>query len=316
MPEEVSPQQVGPGLGSGSGVPNPMPQATPATVYGPDSHQLPQMGEALSGSNNRDWEASFKGLQRRYDADRQVWEGERNQWQQMLQQFQAQLTQLSAPSPQAGTPAPKPQEPTPAPVSGGNQTTPKPTEPDALDLAIRTKKAQQYRDLLLDEYTSNPNSPYQGLPLDLFRDEIPVMPPTMDASGKLDDKAQRTAIENFANKLKGIRGTAQQQLLEGTTPGSAPGAGAPGGAPSADDVYQEFLDIMDVMGSGPAWDELDKAEQARVEARYFELLEDPAVEERHGGQTRPTMTVQDLTQKVRELSRQMSRMQGKNPLLG
>jgi hypothetical protein len=296
MPEEQNPQQVGPG--QVPGMVSSMPQADPAAVQGPDSHSMPNLGDVLQ-KPERNYEESFKGLNKWVTT-------EFNQLRSTVTEMANMMKQLAPQQPQAAPAAP-------APVSGGKKEAPSQTV-DPLDVAIQSKKAQQYRDLLLDEYTK-PGAPFEGLPLHLFAQNIPVHPPTLNEDQTLNDKAQRGAIEAFAQALKGVQGqtqqSTQQALMEGFTPGSAVGAPPPGGK-SGDDIYQEFLDAMNVMGSKEFLD-LSKDEQARVEETYYRLLEDSQVKERHGGSTRPTLTFDEMAKKINELSKQVAKFQGRMP---
>jgi len=172
---------------------------------------------------------------------------------------------------------------------------------DVLQQAIQRRQAEQYRDLLIQQYEQQ-----LGVPLSLFRDHIPAVPPVLGADGAIDDAAQRTAIQGFATNLQQVQGQVaqrtQQTVLQGMTPGSAPGAPAP---TTAADTYNEFLEVMEAYGS-EAFGTLPRPDQQRIEARYFELLEDPVVTQQHGGQTRPTMSWDEMQQTMRELVRRVN----------
>jgi len=62
-----------------------------------------------------------------------------------------------------------------------------------------------------------------------------------------------------------------------------------------------------------AWDELTAQEQATMEARYFELLEMPEVQEEHEGNLQPSMGISELSRKVRDLTRTVANLQGRLP---
>ena len=219
---DENPQSNSPGVGPDMS----MPQADPAANKGPDSHRLPTLGQKVEKSESRDWEASYKGL---------------NDWvAKEFAELRKTVEKLAAPKVEEVKP--KVEEPK---ISD--------SKPDpgmsALDQAIQSKKAEQYRDLLLAEYTK-PGAPAEGLPLDMFANNIQVIPPTIGPDGKLDDSGQRAVIENFAKALKGVQGATQQRtedaLLQGYVPGSSPGANP---AQAKEQVYDEFKKIMAVMGT-------------------------------------------------------------------
>ena len=287
-----------------------VPQAQP-TLVRPDN-DMGTMSKAL-GADGQDYEARYKGLdrwvQREFNPVRQQVE----QFGDRLDQIQDLLKQLQQPQPAAPAPQAKaPQEAAPA-------SKPQPSAPsaDPIDAALTSMKAQQYRDTLLDMYTRR-GEPGEGLPLEMFRDNIPVRPPTVKDDGSLDDSAQRQAIETFIETLKGIRGetqkAAQDALLEGMTPGSAAAPPAPGGAETAAKMYQEFQDLMSVYGSKEFLD-LSAEEQAEIEERYYTLAGDEEIQRLHGGQLTPTPSFNDLNDKVTKLAQQVRILQqNKNPL--
>jgi hypothetical protein len=59
---------------------------------------------------------------------------------------------------------------------------------------------------------------------------------------------------------------------------------------------------------------LGKAEQARMENRYYELLEDPIIEEMHGGQVRPVMNLDEMQRKLTDMSKKIQLLENRNPL--
>ena len=176
------------------------------------------------------------------------------------------------------------------------------------------RAAEDYRDMLLDDYTK-PGAPGEGLPLTLFKGQIPLKPPQVTDSG-VNDSEQRKEIEMLISNLKQIQGKTQQQtqdaLLEGFTPGSAPGVGERG--PSAGDIYQEFLNLMEYRVSDD-FDALSDTKQKELDARYYELLQDPNVKRQHGGST-GVMRYEDIVQQVTEFGKRLSSMEAlqNNPL--
>ncbi len=283
---DENPQSNSPGVGPDMS----MPQADPAANKGPDSHRLPTLGQKVEKSESRDWEASYKGL---------------NDWvAKEFAELRKTVEKLAAPKVEEVKP--KVEEPK---ISD--------SKPDpgmsALDQAIQSKKAEQYRDLLLAEYTK-PGAPAEGLPLDMFANNIQVIPPTIGPDGKLDDSGQRAVIENFAKALKGVQGATQQRtedaLLQGYVPGSSPGANP---AQAKEQVYDEFKKIMAVMGTDE-FENLGKVEQARMENRYYELLGDPIIEEMHGGQVKPVMNLDEMQRKLTDMSRKIQLLENRNPL--
>ena len=53
-----------------------------------------------------------------------------------------------------------------------------------------------------------------------------------------------------------------------------------------------------------------KAKQAQIEGRYFELLEDPTIQDQHQGDLQPAMDYEDMASELRRLSREVARLQG------
>jgi hypothetical protein len=287
MPAEDISQPEAPKDSPAPGLSKTVPQADPGRSPSPDSHSLPTLGQVVSKSQERDWESSFKGL---------------NDWvQKEFNPVRTQIAELtdaikSLQKPQA-TPAAKP----PAPVSDGKR----PQKVDPLDEALAAKKAEQYRDLLLDEYAQATN-----LPLDQFRTLVPVKPVTRAEDGTLDDSAQRGEIQKLVDGLKGLsdstREKTQEKMMQGYTPGSSPG-GQPGSA--AEEIYKEFTDLLSVIGTAE-FEELTPTEKSRAEARYLELLRDPIVQEKHEGDTQPNMAYSELVRQFRVLQRQMNQSEG------
>jgi len=271
---------------------------------------LPTLGEAIgSGPGQPDYKALYEqsearrqGLDRKVNEmtqARQVLDGEFATLKQQVGEILSKLAAPQAPAPEGG--GKTPQAPAPAPVSDGNAQG---QSLDPLTVALEQKRAEQYRDMLLEEYTK-PGAKGHGLPLNLFADRIKVIKPSINPDNTVNDQAQRAEIEAVIEKLATLKGQAQDEaqtrLLEGTGPGSALPPGAPGGAQG---VYQEFLKAMEAMGS-KAFDELPLNEQTEIEATYFRLLNDPDVQRQHGGQLQPTPSVNDMYDQIRELTRRM-----------
>ena len=266
------------------------PQAAPAVGRGPDSHSLPRSIEPQVGDN---WEARYKGLDARYQKDRE-------DWTRQLEDLRTQVQQLSQPK-EPKAPAPKPQakkepesKPDPADISTLN----------VLDQAIQQRKAASFRDMMVEDMSRE-----LGIPaLEMFTDDIPIRPPTRNEYGTVNDSAQRAAIQAFADKLKGVQGETSQRtqaaIREGMTPGASPGAPPATGS----DVYEEFLELMEVYGSAE-FDELSPTDQNRIQKRYFELTNDKTVQDRHEGETSPTMSWKDLTNDVRDALKRLSRLE-------
>lgn len=316
MSEETVPQRD-PAPGSAPGtLTGQMPQASPAADQGPDSHKLPQLSDVVAGSD-RDYEASFKGLNVKYQEEKKGWETEKTQFASALQKLQGQIEQLKqTPPPQSPAQKASPEPQAKPSVSTGNTT----TDSDELGKVVDGLKAQRaakdYLDLMLDDYTK-PGAPGDGLPLRLFAEQIAVKPPDM-TGGQIDDSAQRLEIEAMIGKLKQVTGTAKeetaQSLMEGWTPGSA--ASVPRGDQTAEAVYDEFLKLTDLRGQ-KEYNDMPQADQDRLDARYYELLQDPNVKLQHGGSTGP-LSWEDVVDSVTNMGKQIAQMQatqgGFNPL--
>lgn len=274
--------------GEGPGLVTEVPQAAPAANRSPDSLNMPRTGQAVARQEERDWEKSFKGLNR--------WVGEEFNTLRDTVGDLARAVQTLTERPQAA--------PAPAPTPDSNEGTAVKEEPSALDMALEAKKAERYRDMLLEEYEAA-----TGLPVTSFRQHVKAVAPALGEDGALDDSAQRALIEDLVGTLKGVRGDAQEQVLKGHMPGSAPGSDAP---TSADQLYDEFLDIMQVYGT-EEFDRLDPAKRAAMENRYFELLQEPAVQDRHEGALQPAMGYEDMAEEVRRLSREIETLKGQRP---
>jgi len=237
--------------------------------------------------------AQHDGLMSKYQSEKHVWETKFAELESRISQLtNRDASQAQAPSQPKAPAAPK---------------TDNAANLDVLDQAIQQRKAESYRNLLVESMGRE-----LGVAgLEMFSDNIPVLPPKLGADGSIDDSAQRAAIKAFADKLSGVQGEASQRtksaIMEGMTPGSAPGAGVP---TAESEIYQEFQDVMQVYGS-EEFDTLDKSEQRRIEKRYSELLEDPAVQNLHEGETRPTMSWQEMQKTIRNLVKQANAAQGR-----
>lgn len=284
--------------GGGTGLMTEKPQATPAANRGPDSMSMPSTGEQIGRDPERDYKASYDGLNRWVGKEFNTLRDTVTQMGQQLSQVTQLLQAQQQPSPQAkkeSAPAPAPGTQSPQETSSG---------PDVLELALQQKRAERYRDMLLEEYEQA-----TGLPVSQFRSNVQVVPVTQGTDGKLDDSGQRAVIESLVEGLRGIKGEAQKEVLQGHTPGSAPAA--PQGT-SADQLVNELHEIMELM-KDDAFDELTKQEQSDVEGRYFELLAMPDVQDRHEGNLQPSMSMAELSRRVRELTRKVSGFDGQLP---
>lgn len=301
MTAESNPQaQVNPGEHSGA----PAPTAPPPVARPPDSHGLPgtQPNPQAAAPQEPDWKARYQGFDAFY--------------QKEVRGIKEQLGTITETLATLAKPAPVPQAPAPDPKPAAKKSHAPVTS--ALDDAMAQVKATQYRDSLLDLY-SGKGEAGEGLPLELFKENIPVIAPEI-VDGKLDDSAQRKAITDFVSNLKGLAGEAateaQRQVLAGEQPGSSVAPPPPGDVKQAgDDLYQEFTQIMQEMGSED-WLDLDPSKQAEKEARYYELLEDPAIEDRHEGQLSPNMDLYTLTNQMKDMAKRMQILEGQSPFAG
>jgi len=299
------PQQ--PAAPAGPGVTLETPQASPAAARGPDSHAGAQTLSQALGTPANEWEGKYRALQGQFDQARQQWDRRQESMSGELRALREQVAAMAQPPA-----APEPKEP--AAPAKAKAPAPAASVESALESAIRAQRAAQYRDLLIGNMT-RPGSPYEGLPLNLFAANIPVVEPVVGSDGQLDDSGQRAAIESFAKALKQYGGDtgqqAQQAILAGTMPGSSPGV-APGGN-SAADLYQEFQDLMAVYGS-EAFMDLTKQEQADLQERYYELAADPIIQGQHSGNLQPTMDLSSMSQMVRDLAQKVAALSGQNPM--
>lgn len=286
------------------------PQAAPAVGRGPDSHSLPRT--PVRGEGPEDWQAAFEeerqrrqGVDRRLQQLQQDYESRLNLMEQALQRLSSTPQQEAGPKTSRQDAAPDAKAP--AQPQATSQT-------DALEHALSTVRAVQYRDALIDQMTraGGELEDLRGA-IDLFADQIPTIPPSWK-DGQLDNSSQVEAIKAVAGRLRTLQQQTQQQtqetVLRGMTPGSSPGQPPEN---SAAELYEEFTTIMELMGS-EEWDnKLSKGERNQLESRYFELLEDPIVQNQHGGQTRPTMDWNEMQESLRALVKQVNAMQGTRP---
>jgi hypothetical protein len=284
MGEEKSPQQEGPGEVPGVE----KPQASPATDRGPDSHSMPTLSEQLKDRNERDYKASYEGLNKWVTK-------EFNELRSTVTQLAGTMTKLV--ELQQPSPAPEPQEK----VSAG-----KSESKSALEQAIAQRQAEQYRDIMLERYEKE-----TGLPLTQFKELVQPVPPAMKEDGTLDESGQVSVIESLVNSLRGIKDDTQKEttrlMTEGELPGSAPGAA---GGDEQPDAYKEFLKLMELQAD-PEFDKLSKAEQDKIENRYVELMYDPVVQESHPARVRPTQNWNEMMDEMRDLTRRVKLVESK-----
>jgi hypothetical protein len=264
-----------------------VPQADPASPVGPDSHNMARLSDRASVSSV-DWEARYKGMDALYQKEVQALKGQ-----------VATLVELVKGVVPAAQPAPA------QPVSSPAPATP-------VSNAIQQIEAQLYRDRLLDTYTQK-GEPGEGLPLHLFKANIPVVAPVIGADGRMDDSGQRAAITGIIGALKGVQTSAatevRQVLTQGTTPG-APGAKPPAMMSDGDTKYEEFKSLMVEM-SKAAFIDLSAAEQAAKTKRYYELLRDSDIQSRHGGQTQPSLDWTKLSSQVQRLTQEVESLRNR-----
>lgn len=309
-----SSQQQAPGGVSGiptaaditAGLESQVPSAAPG---GPDNLRMPPnpLAQGTQGSD-RDWEASFKGLMKTYQQEKQDGQQKQQAWEAQIQQLSQRMEAME--KPQAPVSPAKPQD-TKAPsvsvekVQGSQQQT---GDSDLYD-RIAELEAERYRDSLLFQYMQ-PGQPGHNLPLAMFRDNIPVVAPSVGDDGTLDDKGQKGAIENFIKGLKGIQGqtqqTTEQQMLSGWTPGSAVSQGAPGGN-TQDAMLNEYYRLKEYKGS-KEYADTDEATRARADAQYWSLHE--KVGRFTPGQTTPWMTVDQIGKAINEVRGRIGHLEG------
>lgn len=245
----------------------------------------------------RDWEESYKGLSRRYNEDRAAWEATVQERTQQVTSLDAKFQELEKklmglPQQQ---PEPKKQPPAQAPQDTGTQ--------DYLD-AMAQNDAIRFRDKLLFEYIAK--EPDLGLAA--FRENIPVVAPTVGESGGVDDSGQRGAIENLINSLKGIgqkqAQATQKAMTEGWTAGVSPTAPS---TQTWEDKVNEYYKVKEQYGSATL-DSLGKDEQAKVAQQYYKLHEE--VGKHLSGQSTPWMDASELAESIRQIQGRVGHLEG------
>ena len=235
--------------------------------------------------DDRDFEASWKGLQKRYDKDRVAWEAKTGEQKEQLdelgQKFQEFENNLST-SPQ---PEPEPQKE--APVEQVDDDT-----PDVLSV-VAEAEAIRNRDALLFKAVA------QHPVLAQFRDNIPVVPPTLNDDGTVDNSGQQKAIDDFAAAIQGVGKVAQQANQQAVTQGWTPGVSP--GAPTEetwDDQVNEYYKLKEYMG-GAEMQELSSVEQSKISDAYYALHD--KVGKRLPHQSAPWMDTGELAEAVRQV---------------
>ncbi len=255
-------QQQAPGTSPGDSA----PQASSAVPVSPNPlENLPNpMAQEQQQKQPRDWEASFKGLNSRYQEDRKTWESERTQLTEAVEQLTDRLGKLEGSLSQAQAPA-KPQDQAPTPDAGKKSLAP--NLEDEIFGRLAEMEAERYRDSLLIEMTQ-PGQPGEGLNLFMFRENIPLCPPDVDDNGNVDGSAQRKAIETLIAKVKGTQAQSQQQTIAGWTPGSSPGAPKP---KTLDEKMTRYEEVAALYASEEL-DSMSKADQDRIRNEYYDLI--------------------------------------------
>jgi hypothetical protein len=291
------PQQAEPGATPDTVV----SQQTAAAVAGPDSMKLPPNplhSERGQGSGERDWEASYKGLNRTLQEKTQKWEEERREYQQRFEALEGKMKSLT---PQA--PEKKPQAP--APVSDGK--TEGANQDSELYELLAQRDAERHKWKLLAEYTE-PGKPGHGLPLLSLADNVQTFAPDLTDDGSVDDSAQRKEIEKIIGAFKGVQGNTVQQtqeaLTSGWTPGSSPGTPPPPDSKEA--LLQEYYRLKEAYGNMD--DSTSSSDQARIQARYYELHEQ--IGKFLPGQTKPWMSSEELLNYMQQIEGRMGNLEG------
>lgn len=291
------PQQAAPAEVPAAG--DPVPQHVAAAMAGPDNMKMPPnplTQKQGSGSIDRDWEASFKGLNSRYREEKDAWAGER---QQLTQQIQTLAQRMETLENSAKPAAPKTP---PAPVSDGNRQ----QDDGVVYDRLAELEAERYRDSLLFSYMQ-PGQLGHNLPLALFRDNIPVVPPDVNDDGSINDKGQREAIERFIKGLQGIGQQSARQTQEAMTQGWTPGAspGLPQAKPTEEQLLEEYYRVKEAYGN--VSESMPQDEVQRLQARYYQLHEE--VGKRAPHQTTPWMTGDEMAKRLNQLEAQLGRFQ-------
>lgn len=272
-------------------------QQASAAMGGPDTFSSVPNPLRAEQATERDYEASYKGLMKRYNEDRQQWQEERTQYQQSVDALTKKFGEWEANlmGQQQAKPEPPKQEQKQKPAEDGTA--------DFLE-AMAQSDAIRHRDGLLFEYiSSNP-----GLGLAQFRDNIPVVAPTLNDDGTVDDSGQRKAIEKFINGIKGVRTqqqqSTQQAMTEGWTPGVAPGP------PNERDTYDAKVDryyrLKEQLGNMDP--DAPQNEVAKIQKEYYALQDE--IGWQLPGQTKPWMDNNEIVQSVNELWKRVGHLQG------
>lgn len=253
-------------------------QPNPASVSGPDTTKLPP--NPLSGQpqpsgsyEEPDWERRYKGLDRKYQQDRQEWEKQTQEkddaMSDLTQQFMARLEALEARLP---APEPKP-EPQAAKAAGSQEDSGNEGTLDGNDFMwqrVKELEAERFKTMAVMKAMQQ-GQPGHGLPLLEWLDEIPIR---LGEDGMPDAKEQERAVLKVVEKIKGLRGEAskatQQAMTAGYTPGSAPGT--PPKPASAEAEIAEYHELMDLRMS-PGYLDLPQVEQNKADKRFYDLLD-------------------------------------------
>lgn len=268
-------------------VPGTVPQGVPAVLPGPGQMRLPQPEQG----QERDWEASFKGLMSTYTKEKDEWRKERQQFTETMGQVVGRLEALEKHGGQPPAQAPEPQGSPPTPSPQGSQAE---QDNSALYDRLAEMEAERYRDQLLLQYVE-PGAPGQGLPLLTFRDQIRVFAPELDDSGNVNDAAQRAEIEGVIKKLQALRGQTMQVASAGWTPGSTL---EPPRQPSREEKVKRYYEVKDLLGSD-ALLKLPQAEQSKIEDEYYALHEELGWDLPH--QTMPFQDFKVVDSKIQRL---------------
>jgi len=283
-----------------------MSQGTAATMAGPDStRQFPNpvqgQGQQPGG---RDWEASYRGLSRKYEEDRQKWEADNKQMATTVDQLGAKFSELEQKLMQA--PQQTQEQPRPGPKPAEQQTPAQQTDSGTQDYleAMAERDAVLHRDKLLFEYMGK----HPDLGLAQFRENIPVVAPDLNDDGTVNDKGQREAIEGFISKIGGTTQRAQQAtqqaMTEGWTPGVSPGAPQ---QPGWNDLVDRYYKVKEQY-SDPSLDSMAPDEQARVQQEYYDLHEKVGKHLPH--QTSPWMGAGELAETIRQIQGKVGHLEG------
>ena len=276
-----------------------------------DSAALPQGFQSPAGG--RDYQASFEGLQRRYQADvtdtRQAVAALEQRLTQQADQLSQILNRLNPAQPQSSAPtqAQPAAQPAPAatPAQGqGQPATPAATAETLMQQAMQMQ-AQTQRDMIILEMARE-GQPGHGLPIETLRDHVPIVPPTQGANGQLDYSGQRAAVQRLIDALRGTQAQQQAQagaeLAAGRTPGGSVPAAPPSGS-TQQQAFERFQHLKGYLGS-PEARALPQPEKDKLFKEYYDLLSrvghlDPAV-------SMPYLNAQDVFRQVQTLTNSLS----------